>query len=1072
MTMGADAAIGGRPETFVLTEEEVARLWRPDGIELTPIQMNLLPDIRQWLTRRRQSPLADYLVGKPVETLSPTLARELTADTLARFRPPSQGVEAASLLVKVIDRGNAEGIFVLCPPPVPVLIKRQPSPFHEDRWPLLEVASHLRSLLAQSICQPASPGGNGTESKKLARIELGKLLLSAVVHGGLLNPSALAALLNRLDTDTPLSCLGDRVFAELSLDYRNQACGEFRRWFPDPLSAILILALPRNTVCNATEAKKMLTNDWKRFIWQCISAFLKSVDAYQSSPNTLKLLFDAVRLDLESRIPIYLVNYASRAFVSHSLKPSTYRRLHGVPLNLNHDEDKPGKHAAPPDRPGVGIPGDADVSSDMEPRWLHHLRGAMKGNDRSQIIHRLNVLMTTPAPGFQRGEAGEIFAGCALRMFTVSNDNKVKMAVSTARAVVSSVSIRLGGLAGHDVSDFGTEQWGDLYQEALSDAETPGVRRRLARALRDFQRYLEQDRGAEPIADGELFAAANGLVPVDANLISEVEFLEIRARFTEAAADELPGLATRQGGDRLAEIAWLILTLAYRCGLRRMEVLKLEINDLMLDGRPDLLVRPSEARTLKTKSSTRKLPLDALLSTEELDRLRRWRDLRRQDEAKNAYSRFLFSIPGRGFTFVPQDTLFKLLHSVMREVTGDPTLRFHNLRHSFASRTYVMLAASAGGCAANVLATLPGYAQPLKLADELASNLFGHHQVTRRHVWAVCSLLGHSAPDISAEHYIHHLDIILAESLSCDPIAPTTHTVIEASRASQAQGYRHRSGSRLDGWVAHLFHRKFPAAKVTANRMPVKAIPGSAPIAKTSNDASESLLRIWRLLLIHRTRDRTNEELSDRYGIEAARLERYASTAIWLSDLRMSAKTGAYRHRFMEWTPDRRHPEQRRRIACPIKPHENRDRAVIVRLAEQIRDKFGPNRELIQRVVGHYVEGARPDCSGMIFTSPEQPEQALEFLRFLELLGCEKNEVEFISFDVTSARSSRTAAWRRALGLKSSTPISKAAPPNGRRDWACPWLEIRPVFPDNNGKKMGSAGFRFVMVMTAVAIGK
>ena len=169
--------------------------------------------------------------------------------------------------------------------------------------------------------------------------------------------------------------------------------------------------------------------------------------------------------------------------------------------------------------------------------------------------------------------------------------------------------------------------------------------------------------------------------------------------------------------------------------------------------------------------------------------MRRWRDLRRQDEAKNAYSRFLFSIPGRGFTFVPQDTLFKLLHSVMREVTGDPTLRFHNLRHSFASRTYVMLAASAGGCAANVIATLPGYAQPLKLADELASNLFGHHQVTRRHVWAVCSLLGHSAPDISAEHYIHHLDIILAESLSCDPIAPTTHTVIEASRASQAQGY-------------------------------------------------------------------------------------------------------------------------------------------------------------------------------------------------------------------------------------------------------------------------------------------
>jgi hypothetical protein len=85
-------------------------------------------------------------------------------------------------------------------------------------------------------------------------------------------------------------------------------------------------------------------------------------------------------------------------------------------------------------------------------------------------------------------------------------------------------------------------------------------------------------------------------------------------------------------------------------------------------------------------------------------------------------------------------------------------------------------------------------------------------------------------------------------------------------------------------------------------------------------------------------------------------------------------------------------------------------------------------------------------------------------LEFLKLLGC---EIEFYKFDITTERSPHAAAWRKALSLRGT--MQKKPPPNGKKNWACPWLGIQPVFTDAQGKKTGSAGFRFFMVMSLIA---
>ena len=1057
-----------------LTPDEVTRLWRSQDIDLSPNQLALLPRVQRWLERRKNNSLADLLVGKPVQEVSKQSTRELTADALARFKPRSTGVAVASLLTKIIDRGNRENITGgVCPPPIAILIKSQSSPFQAERWPKLELAGKLRLLLETSIrfAEPLRRIKNNPQT--VARIALGQTLLSAIVHGGLIAPGSLTALLDQLNQHgSPLQCLGGRLFVELSLTHNKQENSQFLRWYPDALSSVLILNTPLDLVRIAADKESLDNDELKKLIWPCLRALIKSCNATIEFPDTLNKLLDAVRLDLEYQIPIYLVNYAALTVVSHSLKPSVYRRIHGLPVDPKLDKAENEIVEQGLGSPGTGIVEDLKPSDDVEPRWLYALRGAMKGTDSVVIVQNIKKLLQSDADGFKQSDVGNLFAGFAHRLLTTSNDNHVKVAVSTAKAYVFSVCTRLGGQIGLSVSSFGNDEWTSLYEEALADSETPGVRRKLVRVLREFHRYLELERGAEKINSAEIFGIGAGLVPVDANIVTDQEFVKIRARFAQGTATDLPSLATAQDGARLTELSWLILTLAYRCGLRRMEILKIELVDVLVHHFPELLVRPNEYRRLKTKSSTRKIPLFALLTGDEIERLRQWCNRRIDEEKQSSFSNFLFSLPARGMQFVPQDSLFKLLHRVMRDVTGDESLRFHHLRHSFASRMFVLFAANTPMLQARVLETLPGYANSFVNADPLRIAIFGKAGPTRRLVWAVCCLLGHSGPDVSLEHYIHHLDILLAESLATEPISPSVAVVYIASGKSSAQAYRHRQGESLDTWAAHLFKKqikdKIPESSPAKQRDPEAS--NSTSISVAQEDAQISIGKIWACIFEIKTSGKPIAEISQRLGVDIKKLQTYSSNADWLFSLKRSENSSVPIHRFMQWTPDLRHPEAKQTIAVPVDPAEERDKKVIVRLGAKFREIYMANSKLIQDVVMQYACEARHDFGGMVFKDPNKPNDAIDFLDFLKKMGLQKDEIEFISYDVTTKRSPLALKWRKVLGLHSSIKISRKTPFNNRMDWACPWLGILPVFPDDHGKKMGSAGFRFLMVIAAITL--
>ena len=1060
--------------TVSLSPAEVESLWTPDGLNLPLEQSKLLPEIAAWLERLQDDPVADLLRGRAVSEMPADSMKILATSMLERFRPMERGVAALQLLGKVMDRGNALGISLPCPPPVPFLIKRQTSPFAADRWSALEIAPQLRRHLATSLTNPAinhSPKNISGANKVL----LGQFLLCAILHGGLIHISLLDALLRRiLMKQQGMECLGERVYVELSLGWKNQKDAEFRRWFMDPLSAVLMMRLSKDALIGATGVNpEDLPESLGRVIWQSIRAFfrhsgLKATDY----PASLPQLLSAVRLDLDTRLPPVLVNYATRSFVSHSLKTHVWQRIHGEMRDIVVSDAVESLGLT---NPGHGILTDVDDRNEPEPRWMLPLRKAMQGEDRKKIQVQLENLIRKPEVGFGRGETGELFAAFALRMFSVANDNKVKLAVRTARAYVISASKRLGGLMGTTpVNEFGIEEWTGLYEEALNDVENAGMRRKLVRVLREFHRFLELTHDKEKLDARDVFSADDGLVPVDATIITPGEFERIRQHLSSDIENIHP---------KLSAAGWLVLTLAYRCGLRRMEVLQLEMNDLLLKGHAELLVRPTEARRLKTKNATRKIPLHVLLDETEINTLKTWHEQRIKEIHEPGYERFLFAIPELTFSFVPQDTLFPLLHKVMREVTGDPSLRFHHLRHSFASWCFLTLMQSDLKSTIGLLQMVAMQHEPdkentdgieaLSRAKAFREKLYGKPWMTRKHVWAISGLLGHSGPDISMEHYIHLVDITLAEHLMADGIAPALATLIAAYGGSQAQAYRLAAHTATQKWVAHLWEQKFLHGQSKASRPKLGEYGNQSAIEKATPkkvDSLESITRIRRLLLIRETRNYSFDRLSQRYGIPSFLMQRYTDNALWLSNLKMSPNGTRYRHRFMDWIPDRRYPENKTRIACPITLRESRDRDILRNLIPDLRKARSTNGALTKSVLKYYAENSRPDFSGMIFTDPSKPEPAIEFLRWLELMGIPRNQLRFIGYNPEAPKRSPLGAWTQALQITKKDKIDRLQPPNGRNDWNCPWIAIEPLFETPSGEMKGSAALRYLMIMTIIVL--
>ena len=268
-----------------------------------------------------------------------------------------------------------------------------------------------------------------------------------------------------------------------------------------------------------------------------------------------------------------------------------------------------------------------------------------------------------------------------------------------------------------DLNGLTFEDWREAFVELDAQMITPKDKKIFGAAwesLRKSQLALEE-KGIR--AESE----------VDVGYVTELEF--------RWAQIDLYTTACRNQPLEYKNACLLIFTLGYRLGMRRSEALKLATGHVHIKtGWPtEISLQWWKHRRLKSNSSVRMLPVEALLEPRELNWLELWTLAREQgllcvDELikieapehnasplggetklpeSELYSaaelEFLFPVPmslkaqaERHIEIssnTERDRMIDYIHESMRRVTKNSYIRFHHLRHSAAMNTLMLLCA-------------------------------------------------------------------------------------------------------------------------------------------------------------------------------------------------------------------------------------------------------------------------------------------------------------------------------------------------------------------------------------------
>ena len=292
------------------------------------------------------------------------------------------------------------------------------------------------------------------------------------------------------------------------------------------------------------------------------------------------------------------------------------------------------------------------------------------------------------------------------------------------------------------------------YAELLELQATPKAKRSLAIHLSNFHAFLNQCYALPELPSTSIVKYESGQKHVDANVLT---FGEHQLGLKHLLRDPDPVSASL-----LADIH----TLAFYHGPRTSELRDLLVDDVRLDE-SEIVIREHDGRGLKTFNARRRIPLSKRMGEGAFCALRnRVQSVTSTsgDEVKS--DQFLFGLPEAGFTKAPdRKRISKSIHAVLRDVTGDPGMRYYTYRHSFLSWTMLGMSWPRGAsfswvgfdsdterflsCAEDAVRTFSG------LDDEPSVDV-----QRRQNIFYLSRNQGHGSALTSYKHYFHFFDLL------------------------------------------------------------------------------------------------------------------------------------------------------------------------------------------------------------------------------------------------------------------------------------------------------------------------
>jgi integrase len=912
--------------------------------------------------------VARVLKGELNQETTAEQSEELYKEIITAKRTQRDAYPYLKCLVKWKEWLNSTQGTSLCISRIPIYTKPPVSPFVEDVRAYPSRYKYYLDRLFSSVGSELSAKG-----------EIGQLLFSAILLGGLHHRHQLHALQRVLHE--PLKWLGGKVWIVLTMKSRKQEELERRIWEPDPLTEMMLLNL-------SEEARGYLNKHWENFkqkyqTQDLIKQFQQEIGVTLKDMGNYTELFKIANYMVSLRSPI-LAGHYQREFMSHGLKPHVWERLLGMPVT-SIEEEKFTESTRP-----------ADVSEmktlEMESHWYHNLR-------KKVIVDASEDELRTLLEAYEREGYGH--GACLMVEWTIDTlaskkAPKRNTTINRARNNLTVAGKWLVSLTeGRDITLLDSDDLNELYELAIESAISSNQRRSMKKGLKHFHNFMMKAYGKGPIIDDEIFHNT-GILPVDSTIICEDEYQQIRKRIAIE-----PDLNTTSR--KVAELSAIVLSIAFRTGTRRREVLYLSTNDLIPSNRTDpfnsvevdLLVRPNFARKLKTTASQRRLPLHALMERDELEALLGWWARRREEEAQAKYSAYLFAIRDIGWERVDHDQFIPKLHKVMRSEVGDPSLRFHHMRHSAASWISLRLMVADLDNYEPIFINRPLTEAMLAKSGEFRERLYRNNLITRRHIYATASILGHSSPVVTLEHYIH----LLAQ------IAPFVRYKIDngilasASRIPSVTIYRseaHKNPKRLLEMVRKRAVKRGVLIDLSAvaEKAEAKRRPG--------RDAALQLKRLWMAMLLCSKSEETT--LGDIARVNEYELEYFTNVvdrARYLSQLPASRlntlSVDTFRHN--QNNRDRESDEEIS-FSIPEWPRQLFARDLIENYALNVVTLANEPLQVLEGghtvadVVDYVMENYWRSKYDMVFKDPSQESYARGYRDLLRRIGVRKSEIE------------------------------------------------------------------------------
>ena len=379
---------------------------------------------------------------------------------------------------------------------------------------------------------------------------------------------------------------------------------------------------------------------------------------------------------------------------------------------------------------------------------LNQLKGKRFQNTETnkQILDNVINWLETPTNLNQHG-ATWLVINWLLKLLQKGNV-KEKPTIDLIKSYIKTIKkYFLPIFAGVDIKCLSLDSWAEMFNESTNAVSNPKAQSHI--------RYFLNFLVGSGLISKEIYERVEfeGIpIKVSANLISNQHATYILNVLGESEK-------------RINKIARLVFCFGKYGGNRRGEVKHTQIRDIISNDNyiTQRLYSRKEAR-LKSYNSNRYIPNDILWPEEELRVLKCYLKERKSfcSDSKNTL-----------FDEQELEKAFNLITEILIEITGDPNIGFHVLRHSFCNDVVLLLSSPDDFNFQNILC--PNYFNHSRL-NALKNRMGISDNSTRKLMSAASEILGHGGIITTLKHYFHLTEIywLLHKNSYCPSIETFT----------------------------------------------------------------------------------------------------------------------------------------------------------------------------------------------------------------------------------------------------------------------------------------------------------